>query len=253
MNVFRSILVALLLASSLAAAADSRRFAVLSLIGDKLLVAQYYPNEGFRNDGGLQAFVQLDDNSLDKTALQAVDAALKARDRASNPVLLVAKDTELYSAQEAALQTGKSSKELMTQIGPMLRGSGATHLILLTKVRHEARVQQIKDALLGSGTLEGLGFYVDAGRSAPATATTPALVGAPVFGPFAYFKIELIDVAKGEVIKEERVLASKTYSNPGSGNAWATLTNPQKIAALQDIIRRETAKAVPVLLGAMRF
>jgi hypothetical protein len=49
------------------------------------------------------------------------------------------------------------------------------------------------------------------------------------------------------------VLASKTYSTPGSSNAWATLTSAEKIAALQDIIRSETAKTVPVVLGRPRL
>jgi hypothetical protein len=248
------LLVFLALLSTASGAAESRRFAVLSLLGDKLLVAQYFPNQGFRQEGGLQAFVSLDDNSLDKTVLQAADAAIKTMDRGNKPVLLVAKDTTLYAAQENLLTTGQSSKLILDKMGPMLRGSGATHLILFSKIRHEARVQQLKDTFIGSGTLEGLGFYVDAGRVAPPTTPgEPALGGMPVLGPFAYFKVELIDLARGEVLKQETVLASKTYSTPGSSNAWATLTNAEKITALQDIIRHETAKAVPVLLGAPRL
>ena len=168
-------------------------------------------------------------------------------------MLLVARDTTLYDAQAALMQTGGSSKQLLEKMGPMLKGSGATHLILVTKLRHEARVQQLKDTFMGSGMLEGLGFYVDAGRATPATPEGPGLGGTPILGPFAYFKLELIDVARGEILKEERVTASRIYTNPGSSNAWATLTNPEKIAALQDIIRRETAKAVPVLLGMPRL
>src|SRR5258708_9089728 len=64
------LLVLALFASAVSGAAESRRFAVLSLIGDKLLVAQYTTTNSFQADQGLQAFVSLDDNSLDKTALQ---------------------------------------------------------------------------------------------------------------------------------------------------------------------------------------
>jgi hypothetical protein len=243
----------LLIASSLAGAAEQRRFAVLSLIGDRLLVAQYFPVTGFQSEQGVQAFVQLDDNSLDKTVLQAADGALKGVDRAIKPVLLVAKDNSLYAAQDNLMNTNQSSKLLLEPITPMLRGSGSTHLILITKLRADARVQQLKDAYMGSGQLEGVGFYVDAGRATPATATAPGLAGTPVLGPFAYFKLELIDLSKGEIVKEERVTASQTYANPGSNNAWGTLTTPEKINALQTILRREVAKAVPVLLGAPRL
>jgi hypothetical protein len=169
-------------------------------------------------------------------------------------VLLVAKDSSLYEAQAILAQTGKTSKDLLPQIGPMMRGSGATHLILVTKLKHEARVQQLKDTFIGSGTLEGLGFYVDSGRATPPTADgKPGLAATPVLGPFAYYKLELIDLARGEIVKTEEVVASKVFTNPGSSNAWSTLTNPEKIQALEEILRRETARAVPVLLGGLRL
>jgi hypothetical protein len=244
----RLFLVLLLLASTAAGAAE-RHFAVLSLIGDKLLVVQYYPNEGFRNDSSLQALVSLDDNSLDKTALQAVDQALKQVAPTDRPVLLVARDTSLYEKQSELLRSGQSSKALLPSIGPLLRGSGATHLILLTKLRSEARVQSVKDIALGSGMLEGLGFYVDTGRPAPNAAT--GVPAAAVLGPFAYMRFELIDLGNNEVVREEKVVASRAYTAE-SGNAWSTLSNSEKIAALQDIIRRETAKTVPSLVRLAR-
>jgi len=239
-----------LFASAVSGAAESRRFAVLSLIGDKLLVVQYAASASFQADQGLQAYVHLDDNSLDKTMLQAVDAGLKGFDRTISPVLLVAKDTTLYDAQAELLNSRRSSTTLLEKIGPMLRGSGSTHLILVTKIRSDARVRQLKDAYLGSTPLEGLGFYVDPGRTSPgATPENPGLGGTPVLGPFAYYKLELIDLARSEVIKTEEVTASRVFSDPGSANPWATLSNQEKITTLQDMIRKETAKAVPVLLG----
>src|SRR3954467_13031935 len=104
------IFVLLALASATSSAAESRRFAVLSLLGDKLLVAQYAPTSGFQTESGLQAFVSLDDNSFDKVVLQSADGAIKMVDRANTPVLLVARDTSLYDAQMNLLNTGQSSK-----------------------------------------------------------------------------------------------------------------------------------------------
>jgi hypothetical protein len=206
-----------LLALAASGFAEARQFAVLSLIGDKLLVVQYYPNEGFRTDNNLQAMVSLDDNSLDKTALQAASATLERIEPGAKPVLLVATDTLLYETQAELARTGKGARELLPTLGPMLRGSGATHLILLTKLKHEARVQQLKDTLLGSGMLEGLGFYVDTGRALP---NAPQGQVAPaVLGPFAYFKLELIDLAKNEVVRSEQVVASRTFTNPEPGEA----------------------------------
>ena len=245
-----SLVLFLLVVVANAAAAADRHYAVLSLIGDKLLVVQYYQNEGFRSDSSLQASLSLDDNSLDKTALAAASATLEKIEPGTKPVLLVAKDTALYEAQAELTRTGKGAKELLPALGPMLRGSGATHLILLTKLKHEARVQQVKDTLLGSGMLEGLGFYVDTGRTLP---NAPQGAVAPgVLGPFAYFKLELLDLGRGEVVRSEQVVASRTFTNPESGNAWTALSNHDKIAVLQDMIRRETARVVPGLVRLAR-
>jgi hypothetical protein len=246
----RNLLLAVLFCLGAASAAQARQFAVLSLVGDKLLVVQYYQNEGFRKDNALEAFIHLDDNSLDKTVLQAADATLQKIEPGAKPLLLVAKDTGLYATQAELARAGKGSKDLLPSLGPMLRGSGATHLILVTKLKHEARVQQLKDTLLGSGTLEGLGFYVDTGRTLP---NAPQGSPAPaVLGPFAYFRLELIDIASGQVLREEQVVASRTFTNPESGNAWMALSNKDKIAALQDIIRRETTGAIPNLVRLAR-
>ena len=246
----RSLFFALLLALGAAGAAEARQFAVLSLVGDKLLVVQYYQNEGFRNDNNIQALVSLDDNSLDKTVLQAADATLQKIEPGAKPVLLVAKDTSLYEAQANLARSGKGSKELLPSLGPMLRGSGATHLILATKLKHEARVQQVKDTLLGSGMLEGVGFYVDTGRNLPGT--PQGQTGTPVLGPFAYYKLELIEIATGNILREEKVVASRTFTNPQSGDAWTALSNKEKIVQLQDILRRETTNAIPSLVRLAR-
>ena len=246
--------VLLALAATITQAADARKFAVLSLIGDKLLVAQYTATGGFQADQGVMADVYLDDNSLDKTALQGVSAGLKMFDKSIDPLLLVARDTQLYADQKKLAQEGQSSKALLEKLAPLLRGSGSTHLILLTKHRAEARVRQLKDAYLGSAQLEGLGFYVDSGRTSPsATPENPGLGGTPVLGPFAYFKLELIDLAKGEIVKTETITASRVFSNPESANPWATLSNHEKITTLQDMVRTETTKAVPILLGRPRL
>jgi len=246
----RILLLALIAWLGVANAAEGRQFAVLSLIGDRLLVVQYYPNEGFRSDNSLEAAVVLDDNSLDKTALQAADATLQRVEPGTKPVLLVARDSSLYETQKELVRTGKNSRELLPTLGPMLRGSGATHLILITKMKHEARVQQMKDTFLGSGMLEGLGFYVDTGRTLP---NAPTGMPAPgVLGPFAYFRLELIELSSGRIVREEKVVASRTFTNPDSGNAWMALNNRDKILVLQDIIRRETTNAIPNLVRLAR-
>jgi hypothetical protein len=72
-----------------------------------------------------------------------------------------------------------------------------------------------------------------------------------VLGPFAYFRLELIDLGRNEILREEKVIASRAYSTEG-GNAWGLLSSSEKIATLQEIVRRETIKAVPSLVRLAR-
>jgi hypothetical protein len=178
--------------------------------------------------------VSLDDNSLDKTVLQAAAVTLEKIEPGAKPVLLVAKDTLLYETQVELARTGKGAKELLPTLGPMLRGSGATHLILVTKLKHEARVQQIKDTLLGSGMLEGLGFYVDTGRPAPECAAGTARSGRPralrLLQARAHRPRQGRGGAQGAGGRLSHVHESET------GNAWTALSNHEKIQVLQDII-----------------
>ncbi len=79
----------LLLVVAGAAAAEERKFAVLSLISDQMLVTQYVPTIGGRIDRNPREYLQLDDPVLDKTALFTVSEVLTRIDPAAKPVLLV--------------------------------------------------------------------------------------------------------------------------------------------------------------------
>ena len=243
----RFIATALLLLASLAAqAADNRHFAVLSLIGDKILFAQYFPDAAGRLDSSDKQFVALEDDVLDKTALAAVDLALKRTGGlASKPVLLSVRDPALYDTQSSSGDTNATSRRLLERIAGLLKASGATHLILITKYRHEARIRD-KDEERGAGSIEGLGFYIDAGPPLGATTGSPGMLAV-----FAYLRYQLVDVARGTVLKEETSLASKAYSvfRSETGDAWHSVTNLQKVQALQELVRGETARIVPNLVG----
>jgi len=245
----RFIATAFLLVLAFAAqAADNRHFAVLSLIGDKILFAQYFPDTGGRLDASDKQFVALEDDVLDKTALAAVDAALKRTGTlASKPVLLSVRDPALYDTQSTTGDSNATSRRLLERIAGLLKASGATHLILLTKYRHEAQIRD-QDAERGAGTIEGLGFYIDAGPPLGATSGSPGMLAV-----FAYLRYQLVDVARGAVLKEETVLASKAYSvfRSETGDPWHSVTNQQKVQALQDLVRNETARVVPNLVGGV--
>jgi hypothetical protein len=242
-----SFVLLLLLASGAAEPAETRKYAVLSLIGDGMLISQWVPSTGARLDPNWKEFIPISEGVFDKAALLAVNGALKAIDPQGKPVLLFARERSLYEAQNRMLDSGGKSVDLLEHVRALLGGSGATHLILITKLRNEARLK-MADTTVGSGMLEGVGFYIDSSIETRMVDTGAA--GKGIVAPFAYFRVELIDLARGMVVNHERVVASTSVStsNSTAQHAWNALSGAQKVRVLQDLVTQETTRVIPKLV-----
>ena len=230
-------------------ASETRRYAVLSLVGDQLLIVKYVVGTGSRLDRNERQFVALDDPAIDHAAVLAVDEALRRLDPAAKPVLLSAREPALFTAQAQALDDDGDVGRLLEPIRRVMGEGDATHLILVTKYRHAAALR-LERGHVGSGFLEGVGFYIDPAMMVKRSDTGERARG--FLAPFAYFRISLIDLAGGRVIKEERVIASTSHSaaHSESGGPWEALSAQDKVRVLQGLIRRETARVIPALIGA---
>lgn len=195
----------------------------------------------------MREWIQLEDPALEKTSLLAIHQALKKLDPDGKPVLLFAQDGRIYTGQDKVLDAGGSSLNMLEYVRGLLKGQDVTHLILVTKLRHEAQIQLARSTV-GSGMLEGLGFYVDPYMRVinPRTLET----GRGFVGPFAYFKVTLVDLAAGAVVKEERVVGSTSAGvaefRDGS-DPWAGLSSEMKVKLLQGLIRGEMARVIPLV------
>lgn len=241
----------LLLAAALAALcahAESRRYAILSLVGDRILVVEREPSTGSRLDRNLRRFVEVPDQALDRSMLLAVDDAIRRKEPGAQTILLTPRDPALYAAAARELDGTGNTQRIYEAAKSTLTGTNATHLVLVTKQRHQARLQ-LRDGTVGSGYLEGLGFYVDYGTLARAMDTNEAERG--FIAPFTYLNIALIDVGTGKVVNEERVYGSMPYSSPSIniGNAWDALTPQQKAERLAEVMRTEADRVVPRLIA----
>ncbi len=250
MRTLNALFALLLVAASLAVhGAEARRYAILSLIGDRLLISQYVPPAAAGGvDSNTHDFLQLEDPALEKTSLVAVEQAIKKIDPTAKPVLLFAQDGRIYTAQERMLDEGGNSLHMLDYIRGLLMGQDVTHLILVTKVRQAARLQ-IDRAQVGSGVLEGLGFYID--PSLPIKDTSSGKTGAGLVAPFAYIKVTLVNLAKSTIVREE-VATGSTVTGWGqftdTYNPWTNLPAERKVQLLQGVVRAELAGAVPRVL-----
>jgi len=161
-------------------------------------------------------------------------------------VLLASRDPALYAVAQKSLDAGGTAL-VFEAVRPVVAPAKATHLILVTKHRHRAMLR-LKGGHVGSGWLEGIGFYIDHGTGETSYSSTDAERG--FISPFTYFKVSVIDLARGAVVAEDYAIGSNAYSMPLGqiGNAWSALSDEEKERQLIALIREETARVVPKLV-----
>lgn len=242
------ILAFLVLVSAAASAQDGRKYAILSLVGDKLTVVQREMTTGSNLDLNRRTEVPLPDASIDRAVVFAVEDALKRGSPSGPaPVLLASRRAALY---DAGLLGASGIQQIVMTVKPMVGNTGVTHLLLVTKLRHRAMLR-IADGYVGTGFLEGVGFYVDQGSMVRDIDLNEAESG--FIAPYSYLMISLVELSSGRVIAQERMLGSRAATTPRERNvgyAWHRLSDQEKVTRLTEVIRDEMARAVPVVLAA---
>lgn len=245
----RTLITAILILALPGAALAQRHYAVLSLVGDEMMIVQREMQTGSHLDTNSRQSVTMPDASIDRAMLLAVDDAVRRAEPGAQTSLLVSRRQAVYDSVARALDKGGNTAAAFEAVRPVVATvRGATHLILVTKFRGPTRVR-IANGTIGHGTLEGVGFYVDYGSTARSYLTFDAERG--VISPYAYMRISLIEIASGKVLAEERVLGSKAHTvDAGTiGDAWNVLTAQEKDRRLQEVLREEAARVVPTVIA----
>ena len=233
-----------------AAEGESRTYAVLSLIGDKISIVGHETTVGSNIDRNRRETRTVDGHALDTTAVLAASDAINRFDPRATIVMLSSSDPALYELQNELFEPQDRSRALLASIKEPAQSQNATHLVLITKHRSDALLR-LANQSVGSGKIEGVGFYLDATLRTRRTDTHAS--GSGFLAPFAYIKITLVDAKTMAVIREQTVEESTTLSTAraeGSLNPADVLTPAQKTAALQGMIRRAIARGVPSVLAS---
>jgi hypothetical protein len=243
----RKIAIALLLLLPVLARAEPR-YALLSLLSDRLTIVTRDMATGSNIDHNHREILPLPGNVLDKDMVLAMDDALRSTGVRAQPVLLFSSDRAIFARQAELLDAAAGTAALLDAVRPVLRGVDASHLILATKYRHDARLQ-VGDGYVGSGLLEGLGFFIDRTYEPRHVATVAVAPG--YLSAYAYFRLALIDLASGRVVREIPVFASETRmgAESTSGHPWDSMTSEQKVAALDHLLKTETPIAMKKLIA----
>jgi hypothetical protein len=240
-------LVAATCAAGAASANEGRVIGIVSLVADRLTVTGFESTTGSNLNVNPFENIELRDDGLERSVLRTAMRAVNEQ-KAGRAVPLLINDGRIYNAQDAIVSgdTAKVPESLMQT----LQAQKATHLLLVTKHRAEARmktgVQQI-----GSGRVEGLGFYVDRVTELRTVATGMRSVG--YLAPHVFVRVSLIDLAGSKVLGSRTVTASEVITateKDRGGDPWELLDSAGKVKAIDEMIARECAPALRALLAS---
>ena len=107
---------------SLAGAADppERRFGIMSLVGDRLVIVGDPESTAPSFDRSRREFRAIDSDVMDRTALLAANGALKAAVPGTEPVLLSVRDPRLFAMQERILDADSTFQPLLDALAGTL-------------------------------------------------------------------------------------------------------------------------------------
>jgi len=237
------------LAAFAARAEGPRTYAIVSLLGDQLAIVAPEITTGSSLDRNQRSYLKLDTPALDQAALLAADTALRQVDPGAQDALLLVRDPAIYEAQAKSLEDGSQVASVVPPLSATLASVRATHLIVFTKMRHEASFETERSHV-GQGRLEGLGFYVDRVTRLTDQGNGDEYVG--FLGPYAYFRISLVDLDGPKVLAQEDIAASQTRGVHSAVHPWEELTAQQKVSALQSMLRSRIAEGIRAVLAHAR-
>jgi len=236
-----------------AAAADlparGAGYAVVSLIGDKLSVVTHEPSTGTTIERNRTQVLPVGGGVFDAEAMTQAEAALKRLDAGARVSLYDLSSPAMFEQQDRFLEGGRL--RFSPAVVAAMRKDGATHLVLITKQLSTGRLQAGDQESLGSGYLQGMGFYIDrfVRMIRPSTGET----GQGFFAPYVFAKLSLVDLETLAVVKESRIKANVSAASIGvaeSPDAWDALTPKGKIDALKGLLAEEVPRAVEALVTA---
>jgi hypothetical protein len=227
--------------------APAHTIAVLSLVGDQIDVVTFQPQTGSLTETNRHSVLPFAQANLDFAALKAAKAVLSKADPGADIALLAASKPESYEPQGRMFDGDRVT--LPPEIDAAVQREHATQLVLVTKYRTETRMK-VKNGALGTGKLEGLGFYVDNFHRLRRSDTQETGIG--FIAPYAYVELTLVDVAGRKVLRRIGATQSRTLAesrNTEGVGAWDVLSPQEKVEALNGILDRAVRENLPALLA----
>jgi hypothetical protein len=233
-----------LLAAPLRAQA-ARRCAVISLVGDQLELVYARVVTDTSLDRNRRRSVPDPQGTMDGYALTAIGRALDAEGGAS-AALLTVPPSPLHEQPERLFDD--RSLALPGSLVDAIEQNRASHVVLLTKQRADASIPVVQGHL-GVGKLRGLGYYID--TDMPLRIVETGATGSGLIAPYVYVKLTLADARNGAILNQRSCTAARIYAlaaRDAATDAWDVLKPEEKVQRLRDLLDRELARELPLLM-----
>lgn len=224
---------------AVSAFAADETYAVVALFGDDLTVVSYQSTTGSSLDRNVQQHVALNDGRYDRLATEASMTAIRNALPGARIEALTIPDEALAGGLDASLPS------LIETVKGKLKEPDTHYLLVIGKYRGDAHLK-VASGTIGSGKLEGIGFYIDSYLRMKQSNTGES--GRGFVAPFAYLTVSLVDLRTGAVVRSESASESMTRANTGPSttlNPWDAMTPEQKVRALDVVVRKALLWAVP--------
>jgi hypothetical protein len=230
-------------------AAAPAKIAITSLVGDTMTVTTRRDTTGTNVRRNHTTVLNMPAPTFDHAVLKTAQEAL-ARALPSATVALLRVPAPGSSGDPVTLF---DDGRLIPTHGLIqgLRQQGYSHLIAVVKLRSHNVVSLAHDTVVGTGQLEGLGFYLDPTLNVEHVSKAEAAQG--IIAPHVYIQLILIDLTVPELRAVQKITANGVVSsaqNAAGTDPWGALSAEQKVAAIERLIRQHVGQAVPLLFGA---
>ena len=222
-----------------------KKVAIVSLIGEVMTIDTYRPKVGTSIDSNHRDVIPIQTPVFDHTALLAAGDALAKLNPAAVVVSLAVPAPGSDADPARLVVDGKVAPS--SAFIASLQEQGFTHLLTITKHRAPARLHLGVDTV-GSGNLQGIGFYVD--NDFRTRRRDTGETGTGFMAPYVYIKLTLVELGTLQLRGEEVIMASAARSaanNKDGFSPWGAMTPEQKVGMLKSLIKRHVTETVPLL------
>lgn len=229
-------------------AAEARRYAVISLLGDQITLVYAAAVTGSNLDRNRRRELPDATGSLDRAALAATGRAIESAQPGSQVHLLAVPPSATHQQGERFVESNEIA--LPDNLVTALDKAAASHVVLLTKLRAPAHIE-LADSAVGVGHLQGLGYYVD--RNIGIRTVEAGNTGEGMLVAYAYLQLTLADAQTGQVLRRQLVRATQVYpvaAKPEISDPWDMLGARQKAEHLRRLLEKQLAREIPVLVAS---